>query len=178
VQQATLETSEDRKRGWTHTLDDGSTLEFRYIWRTGVREMAVLRNGQHVPSSPSHPHNVLRSSSNTMLFLCGIMIVTSLVGGGGDDWFRWVFFAFYASGALLLRMRKRLGAAVIGIPLFLDLDLIVLSALTTGVSTSWLITRVLGDFLFAHFVVRAYFAASDARKLPAAESPTTSQSVR
>lgn len=178
VHQTTLETSEDRKRGWTHTLDDGSTLEFRFIWRTGVREMAVLRNGEHVASSPSHPHNVLRSSSNTLLFLCGIMIVTAILSSN-DDWFQWVFFAFYAAGAMLLRMRKRLGAAVIGIPLFLDLDLVVLAAFTMDVSASWIITRVLCDLLFVHFVVRAYLAANDARKLqPVTTSrtqPTTTE---
>jgi hypothetical protein len=154
------------KRGWSAELEDGSRLEVRTI-RRGlglIPELSVLRNGQHVPSSPSHPDKILRASSNAMLLVSVIVIVSGLRSFGSGGWLDAVLGLFYVAGALLLRNRRRLGAAVVAVPLFVRLDLLLLVAVLGQVDRSWFIDLAL-SLIFVSFVVRSYQAARDSRAL-------------
>lgn len=164
VQQAVLSNAAERKRGWTTTLEDGSTLEYRWMRRLLLHEPAVLRNGKHIDSSPSHPAAMLRSASNGLFFLVALIIIPPFLRDARPDWLQWIFAAFYLIGAFLLRSGRRLGVALIALPLFIDLDLVVFAAITQSVAKSWLFTRVAGDLLFGQFAVRAYLAADDLRR--------------
>jgi len=159
------------RKGWSTVLEDGSVLEVRSIRRVLFAELSVLRNGKHVESSPSHPDRVLRSSSNAMFALSAFLIFAGVFGLWDRNWITVVFGSFYLVGALLLRARRRLGAAVIAIPLFLDLDLLAFAAYAAGVDRSWW-TSVLLNLLFGTFVLRAYQAAKDSRELGLTASAT------
>jgi hypothetical protein len=164
TQQATLDGFAGLKKGWSSVLEDGSTLEVRTIRRAGFSELAVLRNGQHVRSSPSHPEKVLRTSSNVLLALSIFLLITGIAGMWGRNWIDVVFGAMYLIGALLLRNRRRLGAAVTAIPLFLKLDLLLIVAFAEGIDRAWGVD-VFFSLLFFSFVVRSYQAARETQLL-------------
>jgi hypothetical protein len=152
------------RKGWSTVLEDGSSLEVRSIRRVVFPELSVLRNGRHLESSPSHPDVILRSSANVMFVVSALMIVTGVFGIWGRNWIAVLFGCFYLAGAFLLRARRRLGTALIAIPLFLDLDFLVLDALTTGLDRSFWITLAV-NLMFATFVIRSYQAANESRQL-------------
>lgn len=166
AQVATLEGTRGLRDGWSTVLDDGSRLEVRTIRRAGLPELSVLRDGQHVASSPSHPDKMLRTTSNVMLAVSAFVIVSGVFGFRGGGWLDVLFGLCYLAGALLLRKRRRLGAAIIAIPLFIRLDLLLLVAFSGQVDRAWLIDLVL-NLIFVSFVVRAYQAARDSRALHA-----------
>lgn len=159
---ATLDGFAGLKRGWSTELEDGRRLELRTVRRAGFSELSVLVDGEHAPSSPSHPDRILRTSSNVLLVLSAFMIVTGLVGTWGRSWPEVVFGVFYLLGALLLRRGRRAGAAVIAVPMFIRLDLLLLIAITDGIDRQWAIDLGL-TVIFASFVVRSYQAARDSR---------------
>jgi hypothetical protein len=140
-------------------------------------ELSVLRNGKHIDSSPSHPDRVLRSSANGMFMVSAFLIVAGAFGLWDRNWITFVFGCFYLAGAILLRRRRRLGAAVIAIPLFVDMDFLVLAAVVNGMNRS-LWTSLLLNLLFSTFVIRAYQAARDSRELTLAASDACSATIR
>lgn len=152
------------KRGWSKQLEDGRTIEVRTIRRGGFPELSVLLDGEHLPSSPSHPEKVLRTSSNVMLGLSAFVIFTGISDGWERAWLEIVFGVFYVIGALLLRSGRRLGAAVIAVPLFIRLDLLLLVAIFDRVDWSWFVDVAL-NLLFATFVVRSWQAARETQLL-------------
>ena len=161
---ATLDGARGLRQGWSTQLEDGSRLEVRTVRRLLLPELAVLRNGQHVPSSPSHPERMLRSSSNALLLLSVFLLVTAIFSGGeGYAWLDILFSVLYFIGALLLRKGRRLGAAVIALPLFIRLDILLLAAFVQPIDRTWLIELAL-SVIFATFVIRSYQAASDSRR--------------
>jgi hypothetical protein len=105
-----------------------------------------------------------------MLAVSAFLIVAGLMGIWDRNWISVVFGCFYLVGAILLRGRRRLGAAVIAIPLFLDLDFLLLAAFANGVDRSWW-TSLLLNLLFGTFVIRAYQAAKESREI--GTSPAT-----
>jgi hypothetical protein len=165
------------RRGWSRQLEDGSTLEVKTIRRWIFPELAILRNGRHIASSPSHPLTVLRSSSNTMMFIAGIDCLFAFQRGQ-LDWMALASVVLFVIGALLLRAKRRLGAAVIALPLFLELDLILLAILAGTPIDRWFL-RVLGNAVLILFTIRAYRAANELRleKLSAATSAAASESA-
>lgn len=163
-QEATLDGWAGFKKGWSKTLDDGRTLEVRTVRRAGLPEFSVLVDGEHTASSPSHPDRVLRNSSNVLLALSAFMILTGFTGTLNGFWLDVVFGVIYLIGALLLRARRRVGAAVIAIPMFIRLDIYLIAAFTQGISRGWIIDVVL-SLIFVSAVVRSYQAARDSQKL-------------
>ena len=162
VQVTTLEGWAGLKRGWSTQLEDGRVLEVRTIRRTLFPELSVMIDGWHVPSSPSHPEKMLRSSSNVMLVLSIWLMVTGAFGIWNGNWIGAVFGVFYLIGALLLRRRRRLGAVFIAIPVFLSLDLLAIAAFAGQVDRSWFI-QLATNLLFITSVVRSWQAAGDSR---------------
>jgi hypothetical protein len=160
----TLDGWRGMKEGWSTTLDDGSTLEVRTIRRALFPELSILRNGQHVASSPSHPEKMLRSTVTAMFILSAIVIVRGARSFGAGGWLDVLFGVFYVAGALLLRKRRRLGALFISVPLFIGLDLLLLAAFVGEVDRQWGISLV-ANLIFVFFVTRAYQAARDSRAL-------------
>ena len=161
--EATLDGFAGLKRGWSKQLEDGRTVELRTIRRGGFPELSVLIDGEHAASSPSHPETVLKRLSNVMLFVSALMIVFGISDGWARSWPAIVFAIFYIIGALVLRTGRRLGAAIIAIPLIIRLDLLVLVAFE-GIGWSWIIDLAV-NLLFASFVVRAWQAANETRLL-------------
>lgn len=163
--EATIDAISGLKEGWSKQLPDGRTLEVRTIRRrTLFRELSVLVDGEHTESSPSHPDRMLRSSANGMLVLSVFMIVSGFTGTMKGNWLDVVFGTFYLIGALLLRSRRRVGAVLIAIPMFLRLDLLAIAAWTGGISRNWIIELLL-NLVFASYVLRSYQAARDSQKL-------------
>lgn len=99
-----------------------------------------------------------------LLALSAFMIGTGLLGISGRTWIEAVFGVFYLIGALLLRGRRRLGTVVIAIPLFINLDFLLLSAIAGEADRGWVVDLVL-CLLFLTFVVRSYQAARDSQLL-------------
>jgi hypothetical protein len=174
VHVTTLEGAAGLKEGWSAQLEDGRRLEVRTVRRTAFPELSVMIDGWHVPSSPSHPEKMLRTSANTMLGVSAFLIVTGAGRLWNYNWLDALFGLFYLIGALLLRQRRRLGAAVIAIPLFLSLDFLALAVFMGQVDRAWVI-RLAMNLLFVIFVVRAYQSARDSR---AYRLRTTSMSAR
>jgi hypothetical protein len=158
----TLRGSSGLKEGWSAQLDDGSRVEVRTIRRVLFPELSVLRNGLHVPSSPSHPDRMLRSCSNAIFIVSAFLLVTAIFSSEGFAWLDVLFSMVYFAGGLLLRNRRRLGAAVISIPLFIRLDLLLIALFVQPVDRAWFIELGL-NLLFTIFVVRSYQAARDSR---------------
>jgi hypothetical protein len=172
AQTATLDGFSGLKKGWSTTLEDGSRLEVRTIRRPLFSELSVLRDGQHIRSSPSHPDRMLRSCSNVLLALSVFLLVAGIFGLWGRDWIDATFGGIYLGAAVLLRNRRRLGAAVAAVPLFIKLDFLLIEAFAAGIDRPWAIDLAL-NLLFATFVVRAYRAyqaAHDSRSLQRSES--------
>lgn len=162
-QVATLSGGRAFREGWSTQLEDGSRLEIRTIRRVLFPELSILRDGQHVQSSPSHPDKMLRTSSNTMLALGVFLLATAIYNGReGYAWFDILFGVLYVVGALLLRKGRRLGAAVIALPLFIRLDILLIALFVQPIDRTWFIELAL-TLLFAMFVVRSYQAARDSR---------------
>ncbi len=149
------------RRGWSRQLEDGSTLEVKTIRRSLFPELAILRDGEHIASSPSHPATILRSSSNTMFLIAGIDVLFALQSVP-FDWFGAAGAAFFVIGALLLRNGRRLGAAVIALPLVLHLDVILLAAFTGSLMGRWYLT-VISDVIIILYAIRGYMAANELR---------------
>ena len=162
AQVATLDGFRGLKRGWSTTLEGGARLEVRTIRRVLFPELSILRDGYHVPSSPAHPDKMLRSSSNAILFLAAFFLVTALVPKSEYAWLDIVFSVCYLVGGLLLRKRRRLGAAVVAIPLFIRLDILLLAVFVQPLDRTWIVELLL-SLLFATFVIRSYQAAQDSR---------------
>jgi hypothetical protein len=99
-----------------------------------------------------------------LLALSVFLLATGLLAMWGRHWIDAVFGATYLIAALLLRNRRRLGAAVAAIPLFIKLDLLLISAFTSGIDRAWAIDVAL-NLLFFTFVVRSYQAARDSQSL-------------
>jgi len=169
AQTATLDGFSGLKKGWSTTLEDGSRLEVRAIRRLLFSELSVLRDGQHIRSSPSHPDRMLRSCSNVLLALSVFLLVAGIFALWGRGWIDATFGGIYLGAAVLLRNRRRLGAAVAAVPLFIKLDFLRIRALAAGIDRPWAIDLAL-NLLFATFVVRAYQAAHDSRSLQRSES--------
>jgi len=159
---ATLDGFAGLKKGWSTELEDGRRLELRMIRRVLFPELSVLVDGQHVASSPSHPDRMLRSSSNALLFLSAFVILMGFRAGGVAAVVDVAFGVCYLIGALLLRARRRLGAAVIAVPLFVEFDLTLLTAFLGTFERRWWVDIVL-NLVFATFVIRSYQAARDSR---------------
>lgn len=164
AQEATLDGWAGFKKGWSKTLDDGRTLEVRTVRRAGLPEFSVLVDGEHAASSPSHPDRVLRNSSNVLLAVSAFMIVTGFTGTMNGFWLDVVFGAMYLIGALLLRVRRRVGAAVIALPMFIRLDLLLIALFTQGLTGGWIFEFIV-TLIFLSAVVRSYQAARDSQKL-------------
>lgn len=148
------------RKGWSRQLEDGSLLEVKTLRPALFPELAILRDGKHIESSPSHPERVLLRSSNTMLFVVAVIIV-SMLRRGAFEWLVAGFAVLYSIGAWLLREGRRLGAAFILFPVFIELDLIAFSAITGTLVGRWWIYRVIADVLFTFFGIRAYKAANE-----------------
>ena len=133
-------------------------------------ELSVLRNGLHVPSSPSHPDRMLRSSSNAILLVSAFLLVTAIFSSEGFAWLEILFSIFYIARGLLLRSGRRLGAVLISIPLFIRLDLLLLALFLQPVDRAWFIDLGL-SLLFTTFVVRSYQAARDSRAYRMVNAP-------
>jgi hypothetical protein len=161
---ATLDGAAGLKQGWSKDLEDGRKVEIRTVRRGGLPELSVLLNGEHVPSSPSHPDKILRTSSNALLALSAFMIGTGALGIWGRTWIEALFGIFYLIGAIFLRNRRRLGAAIIAIPLFVNLDILLFSAFSRQIDRRWFFDLAL-RIIFATFVVRSYQAARDSQLL-------------
>jgi hypothetical protein len=173
VHVTTLDGARGLKQGWSAQLEDGAQVEIRSVRRVLFPELSVLRNGKHVQSSPSHPDKMLRSSSNTMIILSVFLLGAAVMSGGqGYAWLDVLFSLLYFIGALLLRRGRRLGAAVIALPLFIRLDILLLALFVQPVDRMWLIELAL-SLLFATFVIRSYQAARDSRtqRMMKAEAP-------
>jgi hypothetical protein len=165
---ATLDGPSGFKKGWSTQLGDGSTLEVRSIRRVLFPELSILRNGEHVSSSPAHPDRMLKSSTNALFAVSIFLIVAGAFSLWGRHWIAAVFGLFYLAGALLLRKRYRIGAAVIALPVIIELDLLLLAAIG-GIDRRWVIDFLLNLF-FLTFVVRSYQAARDSRSIHLSES--------
>jgi hypothetical protein len=100
VHVATLDGAHGLKQGWSAQLEDGAQVEIRSIRRVLFPELSVLRNGQHVQSSPSHPDKMLRSSSNAMIILSVFLLGGAVMSGGqGYAWLDVLFSLLYFIGA-------------------------------------------------------------------------------
>jgi hypothetical protein len=165
-----LHGSNGLRTGWSTLLEDGSTIEVRAIRRVLLPELSILRNCQHVASSPFHPDLVLVTSSNVLLAVSAFMLIAGTLGLWGRHWMTAVFGAVYLIGALVLRARRKLGAIIIAVPLFLEFAFLVWSAITAGVSGRWAVDLFL-NLVFARFVVRSYQAAHDSRSLRESTAP-------
>lgn len=166
VHQATLDSADERKRGWSTQLEDGSTLEYRWVRRVGWPEPVILRDGRHIASSPSHPHKILKSHSNTMLFLSALWIVPALLYEQGVDWIELGFGIFFLIAAVLYRKQRRLGVVFAVIPTFLGLDIQLFVLFTNTGSLREVLFRSFALLFLGRFAVRAYFAAAEAQKMP------------
>lgn len=124
----------------------------------------MLLDGQHVPSSPSHPHKMLRTSSNVLLAVSAFMMIAGFFGIWGRTWIEALFGIFYLVGALVLRSGRRLGAAITAVPLVINVALLIVVALAGEIEGAWVMDAVL-CLLFTSFVVRAWQAARDSRLL-------------
>ena len=71
------------KAGWSTQLADGSTLEVRSIRRVLLHELTILRDGEHIASSPSHPDRMLSSSANTLIVVSIWMLIAGTFAIGG-----------------------------------------------------------------------------------------------
>src|ERR1700682_1811603 len=148
------------RRGWSVRLQDGSTLEVRAIRRALFPELSILRNGRHVASAPSHPNRMLVASSTSLIALSAFMLIAGALGVWGRSWISALFGAIYLLGALVLRARRPLGAAIIAVPLFINLGFLAGSAMTAGIGRRWTFDFLLA-VMFATFVLRSYQAARD-----------------
>lgn len=99
-----------------------------------------------------------------MLVVSAFVIVSGLFAFQDRGWLDVVFGVFYLAGALLLRNRRRLGAAIVAVPMFIRLDLLLLVVFVGQVDRGWWIDLVL-SLIFLSFVVRAYQAARESRAL-------------
>jgi len=169
---ASLHGASGLKSGWATQLPDGSTLEVRAIRRVLLPELSILRNGEHIASSPSHPHRMLSTSANMLIVLSLWMIIAGVVHIGGRNWVTATVGGFYLIGALFLRGRRRIGAVIVAIPMFLELDLLILAGLRSGISWRWAVD-VLLTAIFGTFVLRSYQAARDSRRLASAGAAAT-----
>lgn len=152
------------KRGWSTQLADGRTLEIRAIRRVLFRELSVLVNGEHVPSSPSHPDKMLRTCSNVLLIVSAFLILSGSVGVWDRNWADVAYGSFYLVGGLLLRSRRAIGAAVVAVPIVTDFCFFALTAVVSGIDTRWVVQLLLTLF-FGTFVIRSYHAARDSQRL-------------
>jgi hypothetical protein len=108
-----------------------------------------------------------------MLILSVFLLAAAVMSGGeGYAWLDVLFSILYFVGALLLRKGRRLGAAVIALPLFIRLDILLLALFVQPVDRTWFIELAL-SLVFATFVIRSYQAARDSRtqRMLSAEAP-------
>jgi hypothetical protein len=134
-------------KGQAFKLPDGSTLKLKLIQRLTGSELHVLRNGQPIPGSASHPETAIKSAYWALLLIAAMNILFGVVArvlhvdmlaemGIGD--FSLAFGVLYVIFALLVR-RHSLPALYVAVALFAaDTVLgLVLTARSGGVPSTY-----------------------------------------
>ena len=152
------------KGGWSTTVEDGSTIEVGWRRRVLIPEFSVLRSGEHVSSSPSHPSRVLAASTGTLIFIGLLPILTGILAVPGKDWIAAGVGVCYVAGGLLALKRSYAGVVLCAAPLALRMVLTLSRLLIEGL-TWGLVAGGAMDLLFGVFLVRATMAIGDVRRL-------------
>lgn len=139
----TVEGKQELLKGHQFKLPDGSTLELRLIQSLLGSQLHVLRDGQPIPGSASHPETAVKTASWALFLIAGISILfgvvaqvsrVNMLGEMGIGGFSVFFGVAYAVLGYLVR-RHSLPAMYAGIALYaVDTILgLVLTAMSGGV---------------------------------------------